>query len=219
MQSRYYSPKLCRFISADDPGYLGADGTPVSYNLFACCASSQAVVTNINSHRTPLLLGDYDSCSDYYSIIRRTKIPLRDVTEEINNALFYEAQDARRKRDFVNSCIGLPHIVGVINIYCAFYNKVNHGAEWDIKIAESWINTIGTEFPGTGVPVIYDGAVMTPESLGNYSYGYIGHARGIPLPALLVGSYYAAGFPTKEADLRNEMTDWLFIIRGYFAYS
>ena len=40
LQSRYYSPKLCRFISADDPGYLGADGTPISYNLFAYCGNN-----------------------------------------------------------------------------------------------------------------------------------------------------------------------------------
>ena len=29
-----------RFINADDPGYMGIDGTPVSYNLFAYCGNN-----------------------------------------------------------------------------------------------------------------------------------------------------------------------------------
>ena len=40
LQSRYYNPELCRFISADSISYLGADGTPVSYNLFAYCGNN-----------------------------------------------------------------------------------------------------------------------------------------------------------------------------------
>ena len=40
LQSRYYNPEICRFISADSISYLGADGTPVSYNLFAYCGNN-----------------------------------------------------------------------------------------------------------------------------------------------------------------------------------
>ena len=40
LQSRYYNPDICRFISADSISYLGADGTPVSYNLFAYCSNN-----------------------------------------------------------------------------------------------------------------------------------------------------------------------------------
>ena len=35
--SRYYDPEIGRFISADEPAYLGANGNFVSYNLFAYC--------------------------------------------------------------------------------------------------------------------------------------------------------------------------------------
>ena len=35
LQSRYYDPQLGRFINADDPKYMGIDGTLQSYNLFA----------------------------------------------------------------------------------------------------------------------------------------------------------------------------------------
>ena len=40
LQSRYYDPEIGRWINADDTAYLGADGTPLSYNLFAYCANN-----------------------------------------------------------------------------------------------------------------------------------------------------------------------------------
>jgi RHS repeat-associated protein len=40
LQSRYYNPTWGRFINADDPGYMGVDGTMVSYNLFAYCGNN-----------------------------------------------------------------------------------------------------------------------------------------------------------------------------------
>ena len=40
LQSRYYDPEIGRFINADDTAYLGADGTPLSYNLFTYCMNN-----------------------------------------------------------------------------------------------------------------------------------------------------------------------------------
>ena len=40
LQSRYYNPAICRFISSDNISYLGIDGTPLSYNLFAYCGNN-----------------------------------------------------------------------------------------------------------------------------------------------------------------------------------
>ena len=40
LQSRYYNPEWGRFLTADNPNYLGADGTPTSYNLFAYCSNN-----------------------------------------------------------------------------------------------------------------------------------------------------------------------------------
>ena len=37
LKSRYYDPAICRFISADDPSYLGAGETTQGLNLFAYC--------------------------------------------------------------------------------------------------------------------------------------------------------------------------------------
>lgn len=46
LQSRYYNPEWGRFINADDPAYLGADGTPVSYNLYAYCGNNPVCRTD-----------------------------------------------------------------------------------------------------------------------------------------------------------------------------
>ena len=37
LQSRYYDQSIGRFLNADDAIYLGANGTAVSFNLFAYC--------------------------------------------------------------------------------------------------------------------------------------------------------------------------------------
>ena len=40
LQSRYYDPVIGRFISPDDPSYLGANGDLTSYNLYAYCSNN-----------------------------------------------------------------------------------------------------------------------------------------------------------------------------------
>ena len=40
LNSRFYDPEKGRFINADDTVYLGADGTLLSYNLFAYCKNN-----------------------------------------------------------------------------------------------------------------------------------------------------------------------------------
>ena len=40
VSSRYCDPEIGRFINADDTEYLGADGSVLSYNLFAYCMNN-----------------------------------------------------------------------------------------------------------------------------------------------------------------------------------
>ena len=60
-QSRYYDPALGRFLNADDISLLGADGTPLSYNLFAYCNNNPVMMTddggNLPSWATKVLIG------------------------------------------------------------------------------------------------------------------------------------------------------------------
>ncbi len=50
VSSRYYDPEIGRWINADDTAYLGADGTLLSYNLFAYCLNNPVNRTDINGN-------------------------------------------------------------------------------------------------------------------------------------------------------------------------
>jgi hypothetical protein len=102
-----------------------------------------------------------------------------------------------------------------------FRSIVNINKPWDIKLENRWNETIARDtFPGRDAPIVYNGMIVTPESLGNYTYGYIGAALGIPLNVLYGGSWYADGFstPSNEESWLNEMQDWANIEKGFNAY-
>lgn len=97
-----------------------------------------------------------------------------------------------------------------------FRDIVDDGKEWDIKRKEVWEETIGTGFPGENVVVLYHGARLTPEDLGNVTYGVIGRSYGFDIYTLLIGSYVAAGLPGDGPRLENELTcDQPCICFGY----
>ena len=139
---------------------------------------------------------------------------VRDVTSEVNAALGKAVSDAKNFRAVVDVVAG-DNILGTAAIYSQFYLLVNHNADWDIKREEPWERTIGTAFPGKDVGVIFGERTMTPENLGNFTYGVLGYAYGIPLEHLIPGSWYAAGFPLGGDRLSNEVFDWFYIVLGY----
>ena len=50
VSSRYYDPEVGRFINADDIDYLGADGSSLSYNLFAYCMNNPVNRFDVNGN-------------------------------------------------------------------------------------------------------------------------------------------------------------------------
>ena len=61
LQSRYYNPTWGRFINADDPGYMGIDGTPSSYNLFSYCGNNPVIRADYGG-------GFWDTIFDLFSL-------------------------------------------------------------------------------------------------------------------------------------------------------
>ena len=135
----------------------------------------------------------------------------RDVTEEVDAAL----KDAMWGGFITNKICGDSALLYYSKLK-TFRSEVDHKAPWDIKRESSWVKTIGTPFPGKDILVLYHGVTLTPENLGNLTYGVIGRAYGIDLITLLVGSYVAAGFPTEGSALDNELfVDQPWIYTGY----
>jgi RHS repeat-associated protein len=161
---------------------------------------------------------------------RPLTITIRDVTVEVNDALSYTAQYAfNRRPNQPRSIFSAMNMLNVAQMAAQhfdnlswFYSQMTHRAPWDIKVFEQWQNTIGTEHPGRHDSFIrFRGQLMTPESLGNWTFGYIGAALGISVWELLGGSWYADGFsmPWTEAFLENERLDWNYIIQGFIAFN
>lgn len=49
----------------------------------------------------------------------------------------------------------------------------------------------------------------------NCTYGMLGKSLGLSINESYLGSYVAAGLPTSDNDLANEMNDWKYITLGY----
>lgn len=62
-----------------------------------------------------------------------------------------------------------------------FYNQVRKNAKWDIKVPEIWYGTIGTTGLSYNQEIMFQGNIVTPEILGNMTYGYLGSAANLKL--------------------------------------
>jgi len=204
-QSRYYDPVIGRWINADS--YVSTGQGVVGYNMFAYCCNSPTFYMDPTGQRYVMrnLLDDGGTQKD-------SDRPKRDVTLEIAIPL-NKAVDRAKNMSLLDDLTNVVFASAIV--LPEFYNLVNHDMPWDIKWEEIWTEIIGTEYPGYKKEVIFCDIIMTPENIGNFTYGYLGYAYGIPYPMLIGGSYYAANFPTEGEELINEVTDWIYISLGY----
>ena len=60
-----------------------------------------------------------------------------------------------------------------------FYNQVKPSGPWDLKYGPSWKAAFGEDtFYGPTFNIVYEDTIITPEMLGNITYGYWGSAMG-----------------------------------------
>ena len=159
-----------------------------------------------------------DSPLKPYKGIEMGGIIYLDVTYLLSPVLAGTVLAAEIIRFWVDILPWHQRLSGEISIYKSFYNWVKSGGPWDLKLEECWESTIGAKYPGFDEKVCFNGWLMTPEELGNFTYGYIGGAFGIPLEVLYAGSWYAAGFPITGESVDGEYKDRYHIESGYMAY-
>ena len=227
LQSRYYDPTTCRFVNAD--GYVSTGQGITGNNMFAYCNNNPVMYSDPAGYCLKAWAEGYQGpcpglgkpgCMDYNKPSDpMTYITKRDVTQEVNDALLPEAITGKIISEGIER-IENDYDKAIVQAGVLYYFKtqVDHKAPWDIKRKDPWELTIGTPYPGSSnTKVIYNGHIMTLEALGNYTYGYLGRAYGISLEVLLVGSYYAAGFPTEGDALFNEINvDWNYVTMGFY---
>ena len=208
LQSRYYDPVYHRFINADV--YASTGQGFAGTNMFAYCKNNPARYSDSSGMKFVDYNVIYHQNGRAEYADTGTGHPLwRCVSDEINSALWEEIQNVR-----IGKCEMLANQNQALLL--DFYLKVNTNAPWDIKRKESWQDTIGTPYPGYNQPVLYCGHIMTPEQLGNFTYGCLGRAYGFDLDLLHDGSFVAAHFPEEGTnDWINEMEDWSYIDMGY----
>jgi len=210
LQSRYYNPETGRFLNADV--YVSTGQGLLGNNMFIYCLNRPVHCSDTNGLRPVSELERHGEVD--IPLPPQNAPTIRDVTEEITDALNKAANHARSARKVAYLLFG-DCLASDGFFYWEFYQLVNHKAPWDIKRQERWELTIGTPYPGWNVYVMFGDVAMTPEQLGNFTYGYLGYAYGIPMEHLIAGSYCAAGFPTNSKDLANEVFDWVFVTAGY----
>ncbi len=213
VSSRYYDSVIGRFLNED--AFVSTGQGIIGHNMFAYCNNNpimhidptgECTVAWSKGYQGPCPGQGKPGCMDNYLSVQDDPTP-RDVTQEVNEVLFPTAHGC-----YIGRSLGLGATLLI------FYNMVNHGEEWDIKLEDSWNETIGTPYPGFDTPIVYNGEEMTPQGLGNYTYGYLGAAFGIPLQILHGGSYVAAGFPIAYDQLSHEVgEDWKYVTKGYIA--
>lgn len=93
---------------------------------------------------------------------------VKDKTKQINQKLEKTKKDIQKETKGKNFVQKLQII----------REKATDGAEYDLKLQDEWKET-----------VIYNGYVMEAQDVGNFHFGYIGRAAGIPLE-VLKGPYY-----------------------------
>ena len=218
LQSRYYNPEMGRFINAD--GFASTGQDIIGNNMFAYCGNNPISYSDYSGMRycAATTVQSETSKDRQYACQHQNQISYlknpRDVTAEVNAALALATLDAVGYNAVSHTLMPATPLATAAT-YVRFYKLVDHNAPWDIKISDNWEKTIGTPFPGVGTYVSLNGMRMTPEAIGNYTYGYLGFMYGIPLEHLLGGSYYAAGMPKEGVLLHNELWDWNYIYLGY----
>ncbi|MBO4385230.1 MAG: hypothetical protein J5854_07415 [Clostridia bacterium] len=223
LQSRYYDPTTCRFISADV--LLSTGQGVLGHNSFAYCRNNS--ITRF----------DKDGKTD-------------EDTEDVLNLIKSNVQKAKRLRFFLSLGVSLSISNPIANRfaisakiadrYAYLYLNTKKGANMDYKNEDRWKESLpNLQFPGNdGEDRIYSlcGQDVSASDIGNINFGAVGAALGIPLAILLwqagaaqlrdhnnygffrseYASMHTEFYGDEEDDFRNIILGYNMYMEGYW---
>lgn len=184
LNSRYYSPTIGRFINADN--YLSNDYRVLSSNMYIYCNNNYINEIDPSGHFSLgafvvsgiIALGIFiagktkkkkKQAIKKIEKNQKKRKNVKDKTKQINQKLEKTKKEIQKETKGKNFVQKLQII----------REKANDGAEYDLKLQDEWKET-----------VIYNGYVMEAQDVGNFHFGYMGRAAGIPLEVLKLGAGY-----------------------------
>lgn len=152
LQSRYYNPDICRFISQDS--YTNTEtGTSLQYNMFAYCENDpvnyddptgKTVYINITSKLNNAMINHAKELFKYGTKLIDKAIIRRSLFKTIKNI----------SRAYANMCK-------------YFYKKVKTKGDWDLKNNKSWGLKKGYRYK-------YNKKYFRHDDIGNIHFGFVG---------------------------------------------
>lgn len=114
------------------------------------------------------------------------------------------------------------HLGHMLGSFEWFYNQVNHGRVWDVKLQNRWEEAMpNVPYLGLSTKFIFRGICVTAEDLGNIMYGYTGRATGFGDVTLYWGGGVAKKGSLNDPDVNtppnygDDENDHISIELGY----
>ena len=212
LNTRYYSPDMCRFINSDNLVVAGSDLT--GFNLFAYCGNSPVNRVDPKGNRwvrafiktvfviTKIIctIKEIKRVKKELSSLPR---PKANITKSFRNTLRSNANTIKKSKK--ND--------GYIKTAKLFYNNVRNKGPWDLKQQ--------TEYQGT---FQFNEFVIQTQDIGNINFGYTGKALGLPDWVLLAGAGVAqmlagtSNFSFVMASNGDDLRDQMYILYGIMLY-
>ena len=203
LKSRYYYPELQRFINADR--YIGELAALMTWNTYAYCMNNSVNRMDSSGMRSVNVLSNMPVVHD----IPRSEVTNKAcVTKHAIDQLLDNVAPAMKERKRIKNA-NSNGFQSDMQVLMWFKDHVNHKAIWDYKAkgrTPEWL--IGHD----AQTVTIDGNEMTMEEFGNFNYGFVGYAIGIPRDVLIMGSIYA--HYTSHGNLDDDPHDWEMINAG-----
>ena len=223
LNSRYYNPEWGRFLNADN--YISNDTGIIGHNMYAYCNDNAINYHDRTGHGLGLLLGGAVAAGIIgWGILinsqqkkKKAKKEIKKVQEKNKNKKKVNSQ--KFKQTLEKNATKIEYETNGMNLIdrSLHIKKVaNNKAIYDLKETPEWKN----------VTIYYDGMWMEPQDIGNYHFGYIGRAAGLPTVELILGAglNQLSTWGTKTIDncitpsLCDDYRDTYFIKLGAIAY-